>query len=79
VRILVSASESRDLGADLQHADWAELPAGGRVERERERERERAQGGQKEFFFIQLVSLILFDPGEQPPVQLILAIGVPGL
>jgi hypothetical protein len=52
VRILVSASESRDLGADLQHADWAELPAGGRVKRERERESARAlKGGKRRFFY----------------------------
>jgi hypothetical protein len=42
------------------------------------KERELKVGAKGEFF-IQLLSLILFDPGEQPPVQLILAVGVPGL
>jgi hypothetical protein len=34
---------------------------------------------QGDFSFIQLLSMILFDPGEQPPVQLILAVGLPEL
>jgi hypothetical protein len=40
---------------------------------------ESKQSNLKGEFFMQLLSLILFDPGEQPPVQLILAVGVPGL